>query len=167
MNPSAPHLRPTDAVVREAIARGMAHSRTFRDLVARIEASDVIVHVTTRQTAGRASGVTQFVAATAHARYLRITLDANTPNDSVVALLGHELRHAVEAADAPDVRDESSYGRLYREIGHASCEQPRWCFDTAQAVAAGAQVYTEMRRGRARRNRRPAGAQTTARTSPP
>ena len=146
--PSAPHLRPMDAVVRAAVARGMAQSPTFRHLVARLEASDVIVHVTGRQAAGRPFGFTQFVSATAHARYLRITLDVNAPTAAVVALLGHELRHALEAADAPQVRDQSSYRLLYREIGHASCEPPLWCFDTPGAVRTGAQVYAELRQGR-------------------
>jgi hypothetical protein len=146
--PSAPHVRPTDAVVRAAVARGLAQSPTFRHLVARLEASDVIVHVTRRHAVGRPFGFTQFVSATAHARYLRITLDVNAPTAAVVALLGHELRHALEAADAPHVRDQSSYHLLYREIGRASCEPPHWCFDTTDAVEAGAQVYAELKQTR-------------------
>jgi hypothetical protein len=89
-------------------------------------------------------------------RYLRVTLSADSASDAIVALLGHELRHALEAADAPEAVDQLTYRALYHVIGHASCAPPRWCFDTADAVRAGAEVYTELHAGRERSARLPA-----------
>lgn len=140
-----PRLRTDDRVVGAAIARGRAQSVTFRRLVDRLDASDLIVHVTRVRLLHRPSGVTQFIAATPYNRYLRITLHADHASDAIVALLGHELQHAVETASAPWVADQASYRALYRAIGHASCGPPQWCFDTAEAVAAGARVYAELR----------------------
>jgi hypothetical protein len=140
-----PRLRTDDHLVSAAIAHGRARSITFRSLVDRLAASDLIVHVLRQPVLHRPSGVTQFIVATPHTRYVRITLYANDASDPVVALLGHELQHAVEAAEATAVTDQPSYRALYRDIGHASCGPPRWCFDTAEAVAAGARVHAELR----------------------
>ena len=61
-----------------------------------------------------------------------------------MGLLGHELRHALEVADARWVVDQHTYGVFYRVIGTASCAAPRWCFDTPAAVAAGRRVFKEV-----------------------
>src|SRR5687767_14467456 len=134
---AAPRIRFTDSLVAEAMARGLSHSPTFRWLVRRLTASDLVVYIERRPTTGRASGVTQFVSATPQARYVRIILDANAPDNGMVGLLGHELRHALEVADAPWVLDQRTYGVFYRVIGTASCAAPRWRFDTPAAVSAG------------------------------
>ena len=154
---SAPHVRSTDSVVLAALATGIAISNTFRHLLDRLDASDVIVHVERRQGRVRPSGYTQFIGATRHVRYLRITLTADEVSDAMVAILGHELRHAVETAEVPEVTDQSSYRELYRAIGRSSCGPPQWCFDTEAAVYAGARVHAELR-GK-RRSARPTPAQ--------
>lgn len=154
-----PAVRSTDPVVLTALRRGAALSVTFRALLSRLQASDVIVHVQRRAPASRVSGFTRFVTATPSARYLRITLQADVADDATVGLLGHELQHAAEVADAPWVRDEAAFGVLYRSIGHAACAPPRWCFDTAAAVSAGRQVYAEVGSGRRSMARLPAAHQ--------
>ena len=59
-------------------------------------------------------------------------------------MLGHELRHALELADAPWVMDDAAVVSLYREIGYASCARPTPCYDTQEAVAAGRRVLAEL-----------------------
>jgi hypothetical protein len=154
---SMPHVRSTDPIVLAALARGVTMSATFRAMIEQLEASDVIVHIERREGGKVGSGFTQFITATRYARYLRITLAARDAADATVALLGHELRHALEAAAAPDVIDEASYRALYHEIGRSSCGPPQWCFDTAAAVRAGARVYAELHS--ARRSARLSAAQ--------
>ena len=63
-----------------------------------------------------------------------------------MALLGHELRHAVELAEAPAVDDGDDYERLYDRIGYLSCTRaaPR-CYETVAAVRAGRAVLGELR----------------------
>ena len=140
-----PRIRFADPVIAALMARGTSESRTFRSLVDRLAASDVFVYVERRRQSGRATGFTQFISSTPQGRYLRIVLDADMAKDGVVALLGHELRHALEVADAPAVVDQDTYGALYRAIGTPSCGPPRWCFDTRAAVSAGRRVFLEVR----------------------
>ncbi len=145
-HPSAvPRLRTTDGLVSAAVIRGVARSPTFRALVARLQASDLVVHVVRRPGGTASAGVTQFVTATPYARYVRITLAAGDGGDPMVALLGHELQHAVEVAEAGSVRDDHAFGALYRTIGEPSCALPRRCFDTARAVEAGRDILEELR----------------------
>lgn len=155
-----PRVRATDYVTRLALAHGAAWSPTFRALLVRLQRSDVIVHVVRRPPGPGTPGVTQFVASTPHARYLRITIGAAGVTDEVVALLGHELQHAVETAESPEVTDLESYHALYGAIGHASCDAPAWCFDTLRAIVAGRRILAELKgrrdaTGRARRTGRP------------
>jgi hypothetical protein len=131
--------------MRGTVLRGTARSPTFRGLVERLSASDVVVYIERRHVTGSGSGFNQFVSSTPQARYVRIVLDVTDANDGVVGLLGHELRHALEVADAPSVVDQDTYAALYRAIGTASCGAPRWCFDTTAAVSTGRRVFKEVR----------------------
>jgi hypothetical protein len=142
---AVPHIRFDDPLISAAMARGESRSPTFRRLVERLTASDVIAYVERRPPTGSAGGFTQFVSSTPYARYVRIVLDVDKVNDGMVGLLGHELRHALEVADAPSVVDQDTYAALYRAIGKASCDAPRWCFDTTAAVSAGRRVFKEVR----------------------
>lgn len=135
-------------MVRSAIANGRRGSATFRHLLDRLASSDLIVHVERRSAWQRSSAFTQFIVATPHARYLRVTLTANDARDAIVGLLGHELRHVIEIADSPWVTDEDAYHSLYDRIGDAGCGPPQWCFDTAAAVESGVQIYEELQAGR-------------------
>ena len=58
-----------------------------------------------------------------------------------VALLGHELYHALEIAQEPGVRDTQTLRALYRRIGH---EYGRGQFETEPARTAGRRVQAEL-----------------------
>jgi hypothetical protein len=142
----APCLRADDPIVANLVTRGLGASDTFRRLYQRLEDSNLIVHVRrgTRLPAG--SGYNQFITYAGSYRFLRITLNVDRVNDDAVALLGHELRHAVELAEAPAVDDDGDYQRLYDRIGYLSCARavPR-CYETQAAVMAGRDVLRELR----------------------
>jgi hypothetical protein len=137
-------VRTLDAHVSDMLAVGYQRSTTFRRLVDVLEDSDVIVHVERRAIVSDTAFL-HFVTHAGGNRYLRITLDSELTSDAGVALLGHELQHAVEVARAPWVVDVASFEELYRAIGHSSCEEPRRCFDTTAAVDAGRRVRMELR----------------------
>jgi len=144
-----PCLRVTDRALASAVASGRERSATFRRLLQRIERSDLIVHL------GRARepftrklrGFTQFIAVTGGYRFVQVTI-SNTyvPSDELVALVGHELQHVVEVAEAPEVVDPESYHQLYRTIGYPSCRTRR-CYDTRAAVRTGQRVLEELTDG--------------------
>jgi hypothetical protein len=139
-----PAVRAHDPGLAGALADGEARSPTFRRLLARIQQSDIIVHLERRPVGLRATGATQFVATVGGFRFVRVTLATRVFDDDAVALLGHELRHVVELADAPSVVDEPTYRGLYREIGYRSCDAGV-CYDSRAAVRAGVQVLAELR----------------------
>lgn len=111
------HVRATDPRAQEWIRTGAAASGTFRSLLSRLGESDLIVYVEIAdRLAGGAAGQMYFVAATGGVRYVRIEVVADRDAARMVALVGHELQHAVEVADTPRVRDSQSLGMLYRGL---------------------------------------------------
>jgi hypothetical protein len=141
----APCIRATDPGIRALIARGLAGSPTFRRLYERLKESDLIVHLERGAQPWLSTGFNQFVTGVGERRFVRITLNVAQADDDAVALLGHELQHAVELAVEPDVDDLEGYEQLYRRIGYRSCSREPRCFDTVAAVAAGRLILTELR----------------------
>jgi hypothetical protein len=142
-------LRTADAGIVSALARGRDRSPTFRALLERLDQSNLIVYLRRGSFTGSTAAATQLVAVSGGYRFLHVTLEPNPAADTGVALLGHELRHAVELADAPWVVDPATLQTLYRSIGFSTCEGLRRCYDTHAAVDAGRQVFAELR-GRSR-----------------
>jgi hypothetical protein len=141
----SPCIRATDSGINALVDRGLAHSPTFRRLYEQLGQSDLIVHLERGPQPWLGAGFNQFVADVGERRFVRITLNVAQLDSDAVALLGHELQHAVELADAPDVDDADEYERLYRRIGYQSCLREPRCFDTAAAVAAGRAILKELR----------------------
>ena len=136
------HVRPTSALGRELIAEGVARSATFRRLVQRLETSDVIVYV--QMQPGLPTGVgavLEFMTAAAQVRFVRVTLGSPNHRLILVSLLAHELQHAAEVADAPDVRTLTQFEALYRRIGHPTGHNR---YDSAAARFAGEAVRAEL-----------------------
>ncbi len=75
-------------------------------------------------------------------RYLRIQVSLTMSPDEMIAVIAHELRHAVEVADAPDVRNETSLVKLYERIGRRS-GVPH-CYETDAAQDAARHVRREL-----------------------
>jgi hypothetical protein len=114
VDPVGSHVRASDVRARSWIRSGASQSPTFRSLLARLSSSDLIVYVEiVDRIPGGAAGQLYFVTATASARYVRIELVADGSFGEMVALVGHELQHAMEIADAPRVRDRQTLATLY------------------------------------------------------
>ena len=76
-------------------------------------------------------------------RYVRLSVNPRHDGRQRLAILGHELRHAVELADAEAVIDQPSLLSLYRRIGFRSGER---AFESDAAIAAGRRVPDELAR---------------------
>ena len=137
------HVRVLDPWAAEALRLGLDRSQTFRDLVAELEASDVIVHVETRVTLPlSASGTTRLAAATDSRRYVRVVLLRDPLPVNRVAVLGHELQHACEISRSP-VRDASGMRTLFDAIGRPSPGE-RTAYETEAAVKVSRVVWYEV-----------------------
>ncbi len=137
-----PHIRSADRHLVELLDRGRQQSPTFARLVAHIEQSDVIVYVESgRDVPNSMVAYLRWAGAGPVHRYVRIKVKTPASDDVVLALLAHELQHAVEVADAPEVRCEEALAALYRRIGDDS--GAGW--DSAAARAMVPIVRAELR----------------------
>lgn len=139
------HVRTDDKRVFSALADGLRRSATFAQLVRTLDRSDVIVHIQSvdrlpSTVRGRTMLLTKGQSAF---RYVRIQLIAHVSLDDLVALVGHELQHAVEIASHPDVRTEAAVRDLYRRIGAGRSDALG--FDTEAAQMAGTRIKRELR----------------------
>ncbi len=142
-----PHIRSAERHLVELLGRGCQRSATFARLVARIEQSDVLVYVESgRDVPDSMVAYLRWVGAGAVHRYVRVKVKTPARDEVILSLLAHELQHAAEVADAPDVRSEAALEALYRRIGDDS--GAGW--DSAAARAIGPIVRAELRDGNRR-----------------
>ena len=140
---SIPRVRPLGESAVLAVERGIAHSPTFRDLVARLERSDVVVYVSVEpRPEGKCPGATRFITAAKYSRFLHISIDRGLPSKEMIALLAHELRHAIEIAEAPAVRDRDSFRAYYEQLGFHN--EHMGTFDSRAARETGRRVRAEL-----------------------
>lgn len=136
-----PRVRPLGSHERLLLQRGLRDSPTIRQLVGRLEASDLIVFITLGAVPPGTGATTTMVAVAGTIRYLMVTLDPMDSEVQLLSRLGHELRHAVEIADASDVRSADGMRALLTRIGWRSGPD-RW--ETSNAVDAARRVEREV-----------------------
>ena len=100
-------IRSSERRINKLLEDGVRRSRSFADLVSKIHRTNVIVYIETShalepETVGRI--LLQTVAG--GQRYLRVQVRGLLQGDMVIAVIAHELHHALEVAD-----DRVSRGR--------------------------------------------------------
>ena len=136
-------VRTTDRFIQSMLAQGMKRSVTFGDLVAAVNASDVIVYIQrVNKLPPTIAGQLMIVPVANGQRYLRIQVLDRLPPDDTIALIGHELRHALEVAASPDVHDQAGLTALYKRIGEPG--GLAHSFDTRAAQNTGRRVRLEL-----------------------
>ena len=148
-------LRPESAAVRALMTGGIERSSTFRDLTTRLGGADVTVYVRFSRCPGDLPGCLLWASTAPGVRRVLIKLDpfGRSPNE-LTALLGHELQHALEVAEAPEIRDLASFQKAFDRRGWKGAHG----FETAQArevtkrVAAELGATTKSGESRARRS---------------
>jgi hypothetical protein len=136
-------VRSTHPKITKMLSVGAQYSSTFAGLLAALDRTDVIVYIEpVRDLPSTIEGRLVLLPLAHGQRYLRIQVRGDLPRDELIPLLGHELRHALEIADAPEVRDQSAMLALYRRIGEISSGPDS--YDTVAAREAGKQVRAEL-----------------------
>ena len=142
---AAPHVRPLTADARDLVSTGLARSELIRKMVDHLEASDLVVYVALRWFMADRTGQLTFIGSTGGVRYAMIRIGSGHILSDEIATLGHELRHAVEVADAPAVVDRVSFARHYARIGmdlgRVGVSRQ---YETTTAVEAGQYVAREL-----------------------
>ena len=112
------HVRPADARAAATLARAIDRSPRVRDLVDRLAATNVIVHLElSHQMPSGVLGTTRFGASRGGYRFVRISLSAALREDDTAPLIGHELQHAIEIAESY-VADAADLKRLMEATGY-------------------------------------------------
>ena len=140
--------RAADDKAWRLIEGGLTRSETIRRLVQQLERSDLIVFVQVCHVAAPALGDTRIMAAAEGTRFLRVRVSATASPADQMVVLGHELRHAVEIAEAPQLRDTEGQRELGQRIGWGS--RLGLAYETEAAIKAGEAVRGELRSARAR-----------------
>ena len=144
---SPPRVRSTSAQILELIREGRERSSTFNVLVEAIDRSNGIVYVEFGFCAfGHLNGcLLPYVGSVQGERYMRVivTPDRNQrSHDQLLALIAHELRHALEVVDHPEVVDATTLEAMFRKIG-VPARSVRG-YETEAARAAGEAVLREL-----------------------
>jgi len=136
------HVRTVDHALRGLIKDGYRHSPTFAALITRLEQSDLYVYVEdVPRLPGGLEGRLLMLRPAHGVRYVRIQVARRGSPIDAIALLAHELRHAIEVADAPEVIDSDSLVALYRRIG---IDRGANEFDSHEAREIGRKVLKEL-----------------------
>jgi hypothetical protein len=144
-----PHsaVRPLSPRMAELLQDALTRSALIRRQVALIDASDLVVYLAEvfESERGTGKGKLQFVTAAAGKRYVLVCLDRwKLSRNERVAMLGHELQHAVEVARASEVRDIAGFGALFGRIGW---EFRKGRFETDGALRATDRIWSEIYAG--------------------
>jgi hypothetical protein len=145
--PTASSARSSDAAILNLLREGNERSVTFRALTDAIARSNGIVYVEFGHCAfGHLNGcLLPHVLLSGGNRYLRIVVTPvkySHDRDLLLSLIAHELRHALEVIDHPEVVDVTTLQALYRHIGTPIAGLNS--YETSAARATGDAVLSEL-----------------------
>lgn len=136
-------VRAADARIQSLLVEGVRRSPTFTALLTALNRSDVIVYIEKVMTLPKeTNGRLTIVPMAGPQRYLRIHIRAELSKNEAIALIAHEMQHALEVAANIEVKDAGGMIRLYERIGHSSGGEH--VYDTIAAQDTGRQVRREL-----------------------
>lgn len=149
-NPAAPLSDTTGGAVSTTpfvirlVIDGIEHSDTFARIVAQLLESDVLVVIEPDvHMSSQLQGYMNFVTRTAYRRYVRVYYDPRMPRWLQIAVIGHELSHAIEVANHPEVVDQRTLRLLYTQIGLGGDDH----YDSEAAIEVGRAIARELSAG--------------------
>ena len=139
------HVRIIDCQLRTAVERAAGRSPTLSDLLQRAQRTDGFVYITPPPPAGTgerlSGGLSHAVSVAGSHRILRIFVSGQ-PDDKSMAVVGHELRHALEVLEQSTAASEAEVDALFDRIGWRISER---IVETQAALDAGDAVERELR----------------------
>jgi hypothetical protein len=143
---TAPRIRILDASLKSLFDHGLTQSPTLRTLVEQVEVASILVFVEGDiRMPERLGAWLHFVTAVNGVRYVRVDVNCTLAPRRQIALIAHELQHALEIADRPDILDAEAMESLYEDIGFQSFENGRHrSFETEAAIDVQEAVEREL-----------------------
>jgi len=153
----SPHqqVRTTEPEIQALIDAAIERSPTFRTIVAALNDSDVIVYIETsvsRAARLRGHTVHRIVAEGSH-RYVRMRLNPNGAKEQRMAVIAHELHHALEIARVPEAGRSQTAQDLLSRIGSTFGTRCSNCYETVEAMNVERTVREELRASRTTNDR--------------
>ena len=137
-------VRAADARTAALLAQGLERSATIRALVNVLEQRDVIVYLEIQPALKkRLAGTMTWLSASTTHRYVRVSISPELSTDVAISTLGHELRHVLEVANAPEIINEATMEKYYRTYGEGNPSHSNG-WDTQAARLAGDDVRREL-----------------------
>jgi hypothetical protein len=149
-NAWASNVRASDNELVTLLADGVKKSATLRALTERLSKSDVIVYVRPDVLSRNANqGHLSFLSSSGGYRYVVVHLPVGQSKQNQIAMLGHELQHAVVIADAPSVIDSDTLRKEFERIGKVTmaANGRDFSFDSQAATDARQKIQREMSDG--------------------
>jgi hypothetical protein len=149
-NAWASNVRASDNELVTLLADGVKKSTTLRGLTERLGKSDVIVYVRPDVLSRNANqGHLSFLSSSGGYRYLVVHLPVGQSKQQQIAMLGHELQHAVVIADAPSVTDSDTLKKEFERIGKVTmaANGRDFSFDSQAATDARQRILRELSDG--------------------
>ena len=143
---SSPHIRILDPILKELFDHGVGQSPTFRALIEKVEATPILVFVEADiRMPARIGARLSFVTSVNGLRYVRVHVDCTLSPRRQIALLAHELQHALEIGERTDILDVEDMESLYENIGFESLDNgSHKSFETEAAIAVQHAVDDEI-----------------------
>jgi hypothetical protein len=143
--PRHPRLRLTDSRLEQVVGHGRRQSPSFQALLDQLDATDLVVYVECARLPARVDGQLTFVTAAAGARYVLVRIAWDLALARKIAILGHELQHALEIARSPDVVSAETMAAAYQRFGFIRNRGgKRVEFDSVAAIDAGMAISREL-----------------------
>ena len=115
------HVRADDARLTNALREGVRQSPTFRDLVARLDQTSGLVHLVSSRCLTRVSEpracLDHNIRVSGGFRFLRVNVHPSESGVTLLALIAHELQHALEILADDSIMTFEDVEKLYERIG--------------------------------------------------
>jgi hypothetical protein len=143
-----PHVRVFDRQLKVLLAEGAEQSPTLRTLLAQIDTAAILVFIDCGRMPTRIAARLHLMTSVNGLRYVRVDVDCALSRQ--IALLAHELQHALEIAGRVDIVDADAMESYYEDIGFQTYSDGRHKgFESPAAIAVQQCVEDEIS-GRAR-----------------
>lgn len=141
---SDPRLRPAEASAKALVEDAVSRSAIVRDLADGLRATDVVAYVRVGPCVeGERDSSIHFLGRSRYERFMVIKINDALPLDRQVALVGHELQHAVDMAKASWITDSFRMQQYFTLVG-SKLAYPEHGFETLSAMRTERNVGQEL-----------------------
>lgn len=143
------HVRSQNPAIVALINQGTEQSKTFRGIVAKINAHDGLVYVKEGTCGHGVRACLVAVTLAGSRRILWVKVDMRQTDAELIKSIGHELRHTIEVLESSWVTNNTAMYLFYRQVGSYGTGS---VFETVAAVDTGNAVGSEIGKYRAGAN---------------